>query len=209
MQCSYGARQWTFVEQTASSEGPQSEIVLRGLRAPSSEIQVTNPPMSIPSGNAERHLRRTGFEIENLADFWERFLPREDPDVVYVGGVYPAPWSKTFLELSDHDEGVKLALQACALLVRSRATEDPQFRNSAIRLYAEALGRTNKALQDRETAQSDSVLAACRMLGNYELLRGSPTERLSSQANDCKFVPISKSLSHSLEDHVKTTTKIT
>lgn len=184
VQCSYGGKQWTFVEQTASSEGPQREIVLRGQRTSNSRRQTPTPSRSIPGGDSERHLRRTGFEIETLADFWERFLPREDPDTVYVGGVYPVPWSKTFLELSDTDESVKLALQACALVLRSRATADPQFQQSAIRLYADALGRTNKALQDPETAQSDSVLAACRALANYELLRGTKGERISSQGHD-------------------------
>lgn len=184
VRCSYGGKQWTFVEQKASSEGPTSEIVIRGQRTSSFPLQATTPPTSIATGTAERHLRRTGFEVETLADFWERFLPREDPETVYVGGVYPTPWSKTFLELSDSDESVKLALQACALVLRSRATSDPHFRHMAIKLYAEALGRTNKALQAPETAQSDSVLAACRALANYELLRGNKSERISSQAAD-------------------------
>ena len=186
VQCSYGAKRWTFVEQRASSEGPQSEIVLRGQRSSgsSSQVQAAIPPTSIPTGTSERSIRRTGFEIETLADFWERYLPREDPDTIYVGAVYPVPISKVFVDLADSNESVKLALQACALVLRSRATADPQFRQTAIRYYAEALGRTNKALQNTETAQSDPVLAACRALANYELLRGNKDERISSQATD-------------------------
>ena len=184
IQCSYGGKQWTFVEQTASSEGPHSEIVLRGQRASSSQAQYTASSTSISNSDSDRHLRRTDFETEALADFWERFLPREDPNTVYVGGVYPVPWSKTFLELSDSDESVKLAMQACALVLRSRATTDQRLRQMAIRFYGQALGRTNKALQDPTTAQSDEVLAACRALANYELLRGNREERISSQAVD-------------------------
>lgn len=190
MECSYGGKQWTFVEQTASSDGPQCEVVLRGRRTSASRAQTAEQPpiSSLPTGELERHLRRTAFELEILTEFWDCFLPREDPDTVHVGGVYPAPWSHTFLELSNRDDRVKLALQACALLVRSRATGDQQFRRSSIRLYAEALGRTNQALRDSDAAKSDGVLAACRALANYEVLRGTRQERVSSQANDCMLI---------------------
>lgn len=139
---------------------------------------------SLPTSASERSLRRADFENATISEFWDRFLPQEDPDTVFVGGVYTAPRRKTFAELSSSDESVKLALQACSLILRSRATADPQYRHQAIRFYAQALGRTNRALQNPETAQSDSVLAACRALANYELLRGNKQERISSQAAD-------------------------
>lgn len=126
-QCSYGAKRWTFVEQRAPSEGPQSEVVLRGQRSSIPRDQIAGPSTSVATGDSERHLQRTAFEVETLADFWERYLPREEPDTIYVGGVYAAPWSGTLLELSNNDESVKLALQACALVVRSRVTGGPEF----------------------------------------------------------------------------------
>ena len=122
-------------------------------------------PSSAPSGGFEqRSLNRTAFEVGTDGELFELYLPREDPDTVYIGGVYTTPWMQTLRDIAAFDGTARIALNALALTVLGRARSDPALLQESTRQYAKALRDTNNALQDNVKAQSDAVLACCKIL---------------------------------------------
>ena len=123
--------------------------------------QPSTPPLSI---SEDRSLSRTAFELDSDAEFWARYLPRDDSRTVYVGGVTTIPWLKTLRDIAAFDNTTRVALNAVALTILGRSRSDPTILQESTRLYARALAGTNRALQDVGTAQSDAVLACCKIL---------------------------------------------
>ena len=119
---------------------------------------------SPPTGAPARSLSRTAYEIESQGELWSRYLPRDDPGTNFVGGVYTLPWIRTVQDIASLDNTTGLAVNALATSILGRARSDSALLQESTNLYARALRRTNRALQDPDQAQSDAVLACCKVL---------------------------------------------
>lgn len=147
------------------SQGPEpassSSVPIRSRSLDALRIQSTNTP---PNGPEHRSLSRTAFEIDSDAEFWTLYYPKDDPQTVYISGRYTAPWAKTLQDIAAFDATVRYALSAVATSIVGRTRSDSAVLQESTRLYAKALRDTNLALQDPIRAQSDAVLACCKLL---------------------------------------------
>ena len=71
---------------------------------------------------------------------------------------------RTVRDIAAFDNTMKIALNALALTILGRSRTDSALLRESTKLYSKALGATNKALADPTKAQSDAVLACCKIL---------------------------------------------
>ncbi|KAK5625573.1 hypothetical protein RRF57_001289 [Xylaria bambusicola] len=82
------------------------------------------------------------------------------------------------------DSHVQHAFNACALtFLNNRRGLGGRIWDRALNEYSMALARTNAALQNKETQQSDASLAAVLLLGMFEVLRKFTSALLMMDAN--------------------------
>ena len=163
LSCGWDDKKWTFVEQGPST-GRTSRVPIRSRSLPKLRWETSVSP---PTGTPERSLGQTALQIGLEEDFWFNFLPQQAPPGSIVGGVADVLWANTIRDLATLDETTKFALNACALTMKGRVVSDPALLQEGTKLYAKALRETNKALQDPVRAQSDAVLASCKLLSMW------------------------------------------
>jgi hypothetical protein len=166
--CKYEDNRWTFVSHRPAHAGPSRSI---GRRS-SAQLSRTSSPGIPPNRNflgtpAAQSLNRTAYQSRAIADFMSLYMPRDPPLSMYIGGVKTAPWMQSLLDLAGTDEVVKASMDALALTVAGRAFSDRVRLREGTRLYASALRDVNRRLQDATTAQTDAVLASCKLLALY------------------------------------------
>lgn len=117
-------------------------------------------------------LAKTGSALVMDEYFWTNYSPQEDPTLDgSIGGILSAPWIPSIRELAERDADVKQAMQACALAGLGWMNDDRELVMRAASFYAQALKQINIALQDPIAACDDRVLACCRLLILFEMLR--------------------------------------
>ena len=179
LSCGWDDKRWTFVSQEpAASPGTSSFLASRRSIPDPSGLESTLSQLSA----RERPLDRTAFEAGSVGHFWDRYVPSDTAQG--VGGVYAGYWIKTIQDLAIFDETANIALQATALTALGRQNSDAALLRDGTRLYARALHETNKALQDAERAQSDAILASCKLLSMYENFRVDSSNSVSTQGQD-------------------------
>ena len=124
----------------------------------------------------------TAYKVGSVANFWDQFLPKDGARE--IGGVYAGLWVKTVRDLAAFDEITDLSLTACAVSALGCSNADYALLQSGTGFYAKALRATNKALQDPVRAQSDAVLASCKLLSLYENFRVDISGGVSTQGHD-------------------------
>lgn len=131
------------------------------------------------TSSSETSWSRTSSSIILDEYFWTNYLPQEDPTLDgSIGGILSAPWIPTIRQLANQNSDVRYAIQACALAGLGWMSEDQTLIIRSGAYYAQALKQTNVALQDPASACDDSVLACCRLLSLFEMLR-----RIASPGN--------------------------
>lgn len=157
--CGWDEKQWTFVSQEPGPEG-SSMIPIRSRSVDVTRAKSVSPPTSSP----ERSLGQTAADIGTDGAFWTIYLPPDISSESGVGGIYSAPWFKVIQDMARLDKTVRTGLNACALTTIGRTSSDAALLQEGTRLYASALSQTNRALRDPTKAQSDAVLASCKVL---------------------------------------------
>lgn len=133
-------------------------------------------------GLSQSSLARTDSALLTDAEFWNIYLPHEDPALDgSIGGVLSAPWIPTVRALAEDYSDVRTALQACAFAGLGWMQDDGGLLRHATRLYAQALRETNNALQDPVAVRSDNALACCRLLSLFELFQRGPASPVTGQ----------------------------
>ena len=146
----------------------------------SATVRYDSPPLRL----LESSFGRTALETQVIEEFWTRYLPRDSPNTVHVGGILACPWKKTIQDLSMSDESVALAVRACAFTSLGQLDENSHYVKRGQELYIKCLRGTNKALQNPTQARGDAVLATCKVLGLYENFRNEAGSVPSSQGTD-------------------------
>lgn len=129
--------------------------------------------LSIPALSNEYNqflLTRPAYEVSYVAKFWEAFLPKDNG--ASVGGVRAGYWVGSVQDLATFNQDVTgAALLAVSTQALGCLSGDPTMLRNGTQLYAKALRKTNQALQDPNGAQSNAVLAACKLLSMFENFR--------------------------------------
>jgi len=173
--CDYRGKQWTFIDQQSWSVTLQARKDQK--HAAKENSSSTTPLPSDSMSPLGQKFQRTALEIGTQGEFLYQF-PGQGTDAT------TRSWTQTLVELASDDQAASLAVQACAMMLRSHYSSDRTVRHHAFQRYAAALRGINIALRDLQTAQSDAILAACLAMANFERLRGSDTGKASSQGID-------------------------
>ncbi|QIW98546.1 hypothetical protein AMS68_004064 [Peltaster fructicola] len=113
--------------------------------------------------------------LQAMEAFWTIYLPTEKQGQDgSIGGLLSAPWVPVVREIAEAEHYVKKALEACAYAGLGWIKDDHSLVRYGMQPYVYALRGVNKALQDPRQATSDTVLAACRVLSLFEMLRKLP-----------------------------------
>ncbi|KAF2172354.1 hypothetical protein M409DRAFT_50068 [Zasmidium cellare ATCC 36951] len=169
IECTYKQRVWTFINEQVSTDEFQPAV------------KVTERTAIILQ---HRSFSRTALEIQVVDQFWKIYLPRDDPNTVYIGAIVKAPWKRAVQAICLQDRWVLIALQACAFMSLGRLQRNRHYVQYGRQLYGRALRETNNAIRDPARAQSDGTLASCKLLGMYESFRLEEDGRPSTQGND-------------------------
>ncbi|KAF2159325.1 hypothetical protein M409DRAFT_30201 [Zasmidium cellare ATCC 36951] len=112
------------------------------------------------------------------------FISRSDPTAIATANPHNEAsmlhswYNYLFACSTAHDSlGLSSGALACYTAFFGRRDNDLSLIDASRRLYAESLGRTQRALRRRETALRDETLAACLSLVTYETLE-CPAEGL-------------------------------
>ncbi|KAK4507988.1 hypothetical protein PRZ48_001723 [Zasmidium cellare] len=183
LECTYKQRVWTFINEQVGTD--EFQPANKGVERTAIILQ-------------HRSFSRTALEIQVVDQFWKTFLPRDDPNTIYIGAIVKAPWKRAVRAICLQDRWVAIALQACAFMSLGRLQRNRHYVQYGRQLYGRALRETNNAIRDPARAQSDGTLASCKLLGMYESFRLEEDGRPSTQGNDwqqhvegiCKIVEL-------------------
>lgn len=179
--CAYDERRFTFVSHDAPEAG-SSRLTSRRSGAQPTRSSSNTPPLA--SGSQSQSLVRSAFEQQIIGEFWTEFLPKDDIRSRSLAYLDAAPWVEVAQSLATQDTTVRFALDAVAFASLGRIRLDENLQERGIELYGRALRETNRGLQQPTRAQSDGLLAACRLLGLYEQFRLDKTSGITSQGGD-------------------------
>ena len=171
--CRYKQRNNPFVAGGGESSSDRS--------SPSEPGSATQSPLL--AGPSQRSLLASDMDMQVDAGFWGIYLPKENPVLDgSIDNVRSAPWIPTVRVLAENSGIVRTAICAVAYAGLGWMHEDSAFVQHGLSLYAQALRETNRSLQDPIEAQSDAVLASCRILSLFEMFRRSPSAPTASQS---------------------------
>jgi hypothetical protein len=165
--CAYEDRAWIFIashQQCATTEGPSI-------------------PTQAPFGPSSLLLADQRQQLETA--YLEAYLPSGEAttETVFTNSVV-ATWIPTIRYLASKDHITRLAFDSCVLLALGQIQSNLDFTNHGMAMYCQALSKTNRALQNAATAQTDSMLATCQVLAMCEKYRPHVGSQSSTQATD-------------------------
>lgn len=97
------------------------------------------------------------------------------------------PWFAQLSELSSPTKAVEFSTMAVCSAKLGRIHDDKDLSQESLYLYAQGLKELQKALWNRNLMHSDETLAACMVLGMYELMEcpGGDRHGYVSHQNGC------------------------
>lgn len=120
------------------------------------------------------------------ATFWDTLLPADEGQNGLAKIFSVRPLLAPFMALTeDTSSPGRLILDACTLTILGRRNSDPSLVFNGMRMYGKAMRQHSKLLQysDVRTMLSP-LLASCRFMCLYEMMRPSPEHGISTQGED-------------------------
>lgn len=120
-------------------------------------------------------LDRSSVDLQCRALFWDLYLPHgvaEVHDEMLSRCNHPPNWTSVLLELSSAEPCLDLALSALSISRVGRSHNDLRLVKESTKIYGRALKDLQKALYDDSRMHTAEVLAACSVLGLYEIFEG-------------------------------------
>lgn len=159
--CGGYQRELSFIMHPASKTAEKAYFVRQsGL----------NPSLAfVPS------LNRSSIDLQCRALFWDLYLPRgiaEVHDEMLHRCNHPPNWTSVLLELSQAEPALDLAFSALSISRVGRSNNDLRLVKESTKIYGRALKDLQKALSDESRMSTAEVLAACSLLGLYEMFEG-------------------------------------
>ena len=100
---------------------------------------------------------------------YDAYLRASVPDADYVGPGFMS-WPFQIAELPEHPPALATAILAISLHKLGRLNRDEYLVHDSLEYYTQSLWELQKALWDPKQMYRDETLAACRILGLYELV---------------------------------------
>lgn len=120
-------------------------------------------------------LDRTAVDTQCRALFWDLYLPHgiaEVHDAMLMHCNHPPNWTSILLEMSQDEPALDQAFSALSVSRVGRSKQDVRLVKESTKIYGRALKDLQKALADPSRMHSEEVLAACSLLGLYEIFEG-------------------------------------
>lgn len=171
LRCEGYARQWTFVENEPVTRGDATAVVAR---------RHTSHPQ--PLKFLPDHLSRSAFETQSMGLFWDLYFPANERIVPRSSsvGIACRNWTLVLQKLDLNDSTLRPALLALCLARIGESRNDRRVSEHALKLYGTALKEMNWALQDSKRIQSDEILAAGKLMSQYEVANAMDLGSLDS-----------------------------
>ncbi|KAI4240178.1 MAG: hypothetical protein L6R40_005312 [Gallowayella cf. fulva] len=172
--CEGYTRQWTFITNEPVARGGATAVVARRPNAP--------PLRFLPD-----ELNRTAFEAQSVSLFWDLYFPANGSIVPNSSlGIDHRNWVSVVHKLDLNDTALRPALLAFCLARIGTGHKDQAVGEQAIKLYGTALKEMNRALGDNKRVHTDEVLAAGKLMAQYEMFHGSTTPELKARGSNWK-----------------------
>lgn len=123
-------------------------------------------------------LERGAIESQCRSMFWDLYLPHgiaEVHDGMLQRCNHPPNWTSILLELIQDEPALDLAFSALSISRVGRSNDDSRLVKESSKIYGRALKDLQRALLDPSRMRSEEVLAACSLLGLYEVFEGGDT----------------------------------
>lgn len=120
-------------------------------------------------------LNRTAVDHQCQALFWDLYLPYGAAEVnnAMLSRCDHVPnWTSIVLELPQDEPALNLAFSALSVSRVGRSNNDLRLVKESTKIYGRALKDLQKALYDESRMRTVEVLAACSILGLYEVFEG-------------------------------------
>ena len=129
-----------------------------------------------PSQSCDQSLQTTAVDVHMFDHYWHSFFPKakEDekkwvPKGDQISSWIPAGWIFEMRNFAESDQLIRTGLRANAYTVWGRRTEDKRLSVASMQAYSIVLNEVHRCLQDPAKQKQDSLLAACKFLGLYEV----------------------------------------
>lgn len=120
-------------------------------------------------------LDRTAIAAQCRALFWDLYLPHgiaEVHDDMLQPCNHPPNWTTILLEMSQNEPALEYAFSALSVSRVGRSNRDYRLVKESTKIYGRALKDLQRALADSSRMRTEEVLAACSLLGLYEVFEG-------------------------------------
>lgn len=159
--CGGYQRELSFIIHPASKSAAKAYFLRQSTQAPNSPFVSS--------------LNRGSVDIQCRSLFWDLYLPHgiaEVHDDMLDRCKHPPNWTCVIPELSLTEPCLDLAFSALSISRVGRSNNDMRLVKESTRLYGRALKDLQKVLYDSSRMHSPEVLAACSVLGLYEIFEG-------------------------------------
>ncbi|KAL8650390.1 MAG: hypothetical protein Q9226_005163 [Calogaya cf. arnoldii] len=174
--CEGYARQWTFIANEPVARGDATAVVAR------------RSPVKAPLSFLPDELNRTAFETQSVSIFFDLYCPANErlvPKSSTVGFDF-RNWITVVQKLDLEDAALRPALLSFCLARIGVSHNDRAMSERAIKLYGTALKEMNVAIRDGKRSHTDEVLAAGKLMAQYEMFHGSTTPELKTRGTNWK-----------------------
>ncbi|KAK0716139.1 hypothetical protein B0H67DRAFT_582470 [Lasiosphaeris hirsuta] len=175
IECAGYDRPRTFVNFTntgaSSDRDPDTAVIRRD-----DQNLTANATIALPGS-----LARGAYEVRYLELFWGAYMPTTRDLGVHLTYVNPS-WADAANELYPADDTLRTAMLSLGLATLGRRDGQRWMINEGLGCYVRSLRQMSDRLRQPHGWRSDSLLAASKALGLYELLYGADDR--SSQAKN-------------------------
>ncbi|KAL8874590.1 MAG: hypothetical protein Q9174_000117 [Haloplaca sp. 1 TL-2023] len=147
---------------------------------------MRRPPVTQPLIFLPHHLSSTAFEMQSMALFWDLYFPTKIQATACSRsmGINCRNWTLAVQRLDLNDSALKPAVLALCLARIGESRDDRPLREHAVKLYCTALKEMSRALQDKKRIHTDEILAAGKMMSQYEMFHGSTAPKMEARGSN-------------------------
>jgi len=160
-------------------------IACAGYDRPRTFINITNDSPSFQSAvTLPDHLARAAYDVRYFELFWGAYMPMKGNLQEHITYINPS-WTDAANELYSANEALRTALLALGLGTIGRRDGQRWMIKEGRVAYVRSLGHMSRQLRGAQEWKSDSLLAASKVLGLYEVRKtDAEPRRLSKLCTD-------------------------
>jgi hypothetical protein len=135
------------------------------------------------SSNSSKSLVASCLRQQILASYISRYETTSDSRSITDSRA----WLTTLPAIPSPSKALETASYAVSLARLGATLDDPDIKQEGLKLYTQSLRRTQMALEDPKLMYSDETLAACMLLGIYEIFEcpGGSRKAYKSHFGQC------------------------